>query len=291
MARPEDRDEGRGRRGPARHGRGRDARDAERAARMRGRGRGREEDADLPIWARPAPGERRPAYTRERIAETAIAIADAEGFDAVSMRRIAAELGAGTMTLYYYVRTKDELIALMDDAIMGEILIPQDEIPDGWREGLAEIARRTQAIFVRHPWSIESLRNAEGGPNGLRHVEQSLTVAARTGLPVDEQLELMSLVDDYVFGHVIRTAEVRRSMGDPDDAMRNMAGMVEYFEAQLETGEYPNVEAAIGRDIRQGFARMAALVYDEHRFERGLQKLLNGVALDLERRQSERSSP
>src|SRR5262244_701385 len=124
--------------------------------------------ASGPIWARPEPGGRRPRFTRQQIAAVALAIADAEGFDAVSMRRIAAELGAGTMTLYYYVRTKDELIALMDDAIMGEILIPEDEIPEGWREGMAEIARRSHAIFVRHPWSLESLRNAEGGPNALR---------------------------------------------------------------------------------------------------------------------------
>src|SRR5919198_5201141 len=183
---------------------GRASREDRGRARARGR-RGRGEDQ--PIWVRPEPGERRPAYTREQIAETAIAIADAEGFEAVSMRRIAAELGAGTMTLYYYVRTKDELIALMDDAIMGELIIPDGELPDGWRDGIAEIARRTHAIFVRHPWSLESLRNAEGGPNGFRHVEQSLAVAARTGLPADQLLELTLLIDDYVFGQVIRTAE------------------------------------------------------------------------------------
>src|SRR4051812_34638284 len=134
-----------------------------RTARPRRQGR-RAETAEQPIWTRPEPGERRPAYTREKIAETAIAIADAEGFEAVSMRRIATELGAGTMTLYYYVRTKDELIALMDDAIMGELIIPDDEPPDGWRDGLSEIARRTHGLFLKHPWSLESLRNAEGGP-------------------------------------------------------------------------------------------------------------------------------
>src|SRR6476620_10056298 len=102
MSREDPQDRRRGGRG------GRDERQARgrgRAARPRRHGRGAEA-GDQPIWARPEPGERRPAYTRERIAETAIAIADAEGFDAVSMRRIASELGAGTMTLYYYVRTK-----------------------------------------------------------------------------------------------------------------------------------------------------------------------------------------
>jgi AcrR family transcriptional regulator len=261
-----------------------------RSARPRRHGR-REESAEQPIWTRPEPGERRPAYTREQIAETAIAIADAEGFEAVSMRRIASELGAGTMTLYYYVRTKDELIALMDDAIMGELIIPDDELPGGWREGVAEIARRTHGLFLKHPWSLESLRNAEGGPNGLKHVEQSLAVAARTGLPAEQLFELTALVDDYVFGHIVRTAEVRRSMGDEEAAMRRMEALIGYFEALMETGEYPTVEAAIGGDVRTGFARVAAVANDEGRFERGLQILLDGIALELERRQSSRSKP
>ena len=232
---------------------------------------------------RPEPGERRPAYTREQIAETAIAIADAEGFEAVSMRRIAAELGAGTMTLYYYVRTKDELIALMDDAIMGELIIPDDELPDGWREGMAEIARRTHATFVRHPWSLEVLRNADTGPNGMRHVEQSLAVAARTGLDLDLQFDLTALVDDYVFGHVVRNADIRRAMADPD-APHKLEAFAEYVEAQLETGEFPHIAAAMGRDVRAGFARVAAVANDEGRFERGLQRLLDGIELEVERR-------
>src|SRR5262249_21982259 len=89
-----------------------------------------------PIWARPEPGSRRPRFTREQIAAAALAIADAEGMEAVSMRRVAADLGAGTMTLYHYVRTKDELIALMDDAIVGEVLLPDDELPRGWRAAM-----------------------------------------------------------------------------------------------------------------------------------------------------------
>jgi AcrR family transcriptional regulator len=288
MSRGDREDRGRGDRAD----RGRRAR-ASREERAQGRARSRRARSgeDQPIWARPEPGERRPGYTREQIAETAIAIADAEGFEAVSMRRIASELGAGTMTLYYYVRTKDELIALMDDAIMGELIIPDDELPEGWREGLAEVARRTHAIFIRHPWSLESLRNAEGGPNGLRHVEQSLAVAARTGLPTDQLFELTSLIDDYVFGHVIRMAEVRRSMGDAEEAMHRIDGLIGYFEALMETGEYPTVVAAIGGDVRTAFARIAAMANDQGRFERGLQVLLDGIALDLERRLQEGDRP
>lgn len=67
----------------------------------------------LPISLRPEPGERKPRLTRDRIAEAALAIADRAGFEAVSMREVAGRLGAGTMTLYHYVRTKDDLVALM----------------------------------------------------------------------------------------------------------------------------------------------------------------------------------
>src|SRR5262249_22635960 len=112
----------------------------------------REAPADL-IWARPEPGARRARLTREQIATVALALADAEGVEALSMRRVAAELGVGTMTLYYYVETKDELLALMNDSMMGEILVPDDELPTEWRPALEAIAQRSRAAFRRHPWA------------------------------------------------------------------------------------------------------------------------------------------
>ena len=98
-----------------------------------------------PIWARAEPGTRKPRYTREQIAAAALAVADSEGIDAVSMRRVAQELGAGTMTLYHYVRTKSDLLDLMDDSIMAEVLVPDDELSSNWREALTAIAKRSQA--------------------------------------------------------------------------------------------------------------------------------------------------
>ena len=76
---------------------------------------------DARVWTRTEPTGRQPRFTRDQIAAAAIRIADAEGADALSMRRIASELDAGTMTLYHYIRTKDELLALVGDAIMGEM--------------------------------------------------------------------------------------------------------------------------------------------------------------------------
>jgi AcrR family transcriptional regulator len=234
---------------------------------------------DEVLWARPAPGERRPAHTRETIAAAALKIADARGFEAVTMRNVAAELGAGTMTLYHYVRNKGELYALMSEAIMAKIVIPDDELPDGWREGLAEIARRTVRVFSEHPWIGDHMddEQTQSGPSVLRHVEQSLAVAARTGLPVEEQLEITGLVDDYVFGYAVRNREQEADR-------RHLESMVAYLQTQLETGEFPHLAELMGDDPRAGIERVMHLASQEERFERGLQRLLDGIELDVERR-------
>jgi AcrR family transcriptional regulator len=210
-----------------------------------------------PIWARPEPGARRSRFSRDQIAAAALVIADAEGFEAVSIRRVAAALGAGTMSLYRYISAKSDLVALMDDAIMGEALIPDGQLPAGWREALAAIARSTRAALLAHPWAVPSrpgpggpapapapgvgARAAPGpglGPNGRRHREQSLTAVAAAPLDRAGQLDLLAIVDDYVYGHVLRA-------GDP------AAG------------------AGAGQLAR--------------RFERGLQALLDGAAADSAR--------
>ena len=238
-----------------------------------------------PIWSRPAPGERKPAHTRERIAAAALKIADEEGFEAVTMRRVATELGAGTMTLYHYVKNKRELAALMDDTVMGELLVPEDELGDDWREGLAQIARRTYRSFMRHPWTFEFIGGEDdpgvGGPNALRHVEQSLTVAERTGLDLKGQFEITALMDDFVFGHAMRTRGIGRSRETPEERLN---AVVAYMEQQLATGEYPRLQAIAGDDIRKGFERVAELATDPDRFERALQSVLDGIALMIERR-------
>lgn len=245
------------------------------------------------IWTRPAPGARRPAYTREGIAEAAIAIADAEGYQAVSMRRIAAELGAGTMTLYHYVRNKDELVTLVSDRITSELIIPEDELPDGWREGMAEIARRTRAIFVRHPWIVERMGEGDpqnAGPGVLRHVEQTLAVASRSGLDVAGQFELAAIVDDYVFGHAMRAYQDARSDAG-DDPVARLDAMIPYLTEQLRTGDYPHLAAVAGDEPAEGFARIAHLAGHDERFERGLQRVLDGLELWIERARGGPAAP
>jgi AcrR family transcriptional regulator len=232
------------------------------------------------IWTRPQPGTRRPKFTRDQIASTALAIADAEGFAAVSMRRIATELGAGTMTLYYYVRTKDELVALMDDAIMTEVLIDAEDFPTHWYDALIAVALRTWDVLVRHPWALHSLQNAPTGPNAMRHFEQSLAALADTELAEPAKFALLAAVDDFVHGNVLRTAEVR----DTNDPMTEemMAAAMAFGEAQLATGEFPHTKALFGgKDPGEVFAWLFGNQTERDRFRAGLAMLLDGAARRL----------
>src|SRR4051794_33014638 len=122
-------------------------------------------------WNRPT--ESRPSgLSREAIVAAAIAIADEEGLEAVSIRRIATRLETRPMSLYSHIETKGELIDLMMDEVIGETLLP-GELPEDWREALRQIAHAMRAAARAHPWSIApALRRRPLGPNFLHHVDQ-----------------------------------------------------------------------------------------------------------------------
>src|SRR5215471_13152150 len=171
--------------------------------------------------------------SRDKIAAAALAIADAEGFASVSMRRIAQEMGVGTMSLYYYVETKADLIAAMDDALMGEVLAPS--LPGNWREALTVIAIRTRDVFLRHPWALSSMLSAPPGVNAMRHMEQCLQALAGTTMTTREKLALLAMIDDFVFGYALREAAT-----DPKVDLN-------FAKAQLATGTFPWLKEAFGR--------------------------------------------
>jgi AcrR family transcriptional regulator len=246
------------------------AREARRTAR---------EDGSGPIWLRPEPGSRRPRFTREEIAQVALSIADAEGIEAVSMRRVAGELGAGTMSLYHYVQSKDELLELMHDAMIGEVLVSEGELQGDWRRALTAIAMRGFATFAQHPWAIEAPPTAPG-PNAMRHIDQSLAAVAELDVDLRTRFEIITMVDDYLVGFVLRAAEDERELQSYGENFHDT--IADYFADQLATGEYPHIKAAIGeRPVRDVIAELNELSSDEGRFERGLARVLDGIARSL----------
>ena len=141
---------------------------------------------------------------RTEIVTAAVRIADAEGVDAVSMRRLADELGVATMTPYTHVASKDELLDLMRDAVAAEMLLPEP-LPEDWRAALRAIADRTRAAFEAHPWSLDATpRRPRARINRLRHVEQSIGIVRRLGLSPETSRAVLLSIDDYVIGYCSR---------------------------------------------------------------------------------------
>lgn len=230
----------------------------------------------VPIWARPEPAARKPRFSREQIAAAALTIGDADGFEALSMRRIAAALGAGTMSLYRYIETKDDLLALVGDAILAEALVP-GPLPNDWREALAQIARQSRRASLNHLWVARMLAgrvvsSTSAGPNSLRHFEQCLAALERAPLSLRAKLDLLGIIDDYVYGHVIRAAELIDAAGlqtAESDAR------VDFIRQQLDSGDLPHLAALTADPVASQIVDVGEL---DARFELGLRLLIDGAA-------------
>jgi AcrR family transcriptional regulator len=153
------------------------------------------------------------ALSCEAIVRAAIKLADEEGLDAVSIRRIAAELSARPMSLYQFIERKDDLFDLMFDQLAGEALVP-GELPGDWREALLLIAEHSREASLKHPWILRAHGRTRGvGPNVIRHVEQSLAALETLDIPSERRHAILTAVDNYTLGHVTRERPARRRAG------------------------------------------------------------------------------
>jgi AcrR family transcriptional regulator len=148
-----------------------------------------------PIWLRPerAASGRPARRSRSEIADAAVAIADREGLDAVSMRRVATELGTGAASLYRYVDTREDLLDLMSDAVGSEYELAG---PTGdWLADLVAVGEQTRAIMLRHPWLASLLPvRSPLGPRGLDLIEYVLTVLAGHPAATSAKLEAFAMM-------------------------------------------------------------------------------------------------
>jgi AcrR family transcriptional regulator len=151
-------------------------------------------------------GKRRPQLSAEAIARAAIRLADAEGLDAVSIRRVAAELDARPMSLYDHFSSKGDLLARMAEEVVAGVLL-EEPMPAEWRDALGGMARRLYAILVAHPWLVFVLPNRRRfGANDAKQAEQLGQAMASLKLEPAEVWTLMGAVNDYVLGHSLRVA-------------------------------------------------------------------------------------
>ena len=193
------------------------------------------------------PPRRDRGLSRDEIVSAAIAVADAEGPDAISMRRIAREVGAGAMSLYWHVASKEELLDLMLDAIEAEIEVPE---PTGdWRADLGAFAHRTRAALRQHQWAVEFIgTRPPSGPNDVRNLERLLSLL--DGIGVDDYGVVMGIfmtVATFVIGAVIREAQEVRFQAEqerveasmtPEEVQAEHERFRDWFES---SGQYPHI--------------------------------------------------
>jgi AcrR family transcriptional regulator len=202
--------------------------------------------------------------TRREIVDAALAIADRDGLEEVSMRNVAHSLGVGTMTLYHYVRGKEELLTAMSDAVASELVVP-GELPGHWRDALLAISERTRDAFLRHEWLVDNIGNRPiATPNWLRHVEQS--VAAVETFTDDPALGfgLVAASDEYTMGYAVREISQRRWRV----ATQNRFRLTPELQELLASGEFPRV--------KRFFDEGATIERPPDAFAFGLQRLFDG---------------
>jgi AcrR family transcriptional regulator len=228
-----------------------------------------------PIWLRPERGARgpRPAHSRADIAAAAIRVADAEGIEAVSLRRVAGEMGTGTTTLYRYIATKDELFDLMIDSAIGEREPPP---PTGdWKADLRAIAYEHRAMVLCHPWlaALPATRPVLG-PNSLAWLDAAYATVDVLDLDADEVLAQVGTLLTFVRGHVLdELAEQETARRSGVDMPTWLAAQAQYGDLIIGSGNYPH----LSRIMIEADAPHADDRY-ERAFRRGLDHILTGLA-------------
>ncbi|MER8156073.1 TetR/AcrR family transcriptional regulator C-terminal domain-containing protein [Streptomyces sp. NPDC094472] len=224
------------------------------------------------VWERPEPPNRPvPApLSRERIVRAAIQLADADGLDAVSLRKVATALDVRPMRLYGYIAGKEELLDLMVDAAYAEIR----PVGDGWREVLRSLAEATRHAAHEHEWLADLLGGRpQLGPHALASGEA--VVAALGDVDVDAVMPVVGAVNAYVIGAVRREiAERRAERATGMDEKRWQASLGPYLERTFATGRFPAL-ATVVRD--------AAHLDADHTFRIGLDCMLDGIEARIAR--------
>jgi AcrR family transcriptional regulator len=226
-------------------------------------------------------GRGAPALSRAEIVDAAIAIADADGAEAVSMRRIAQLLRSGTMSLYWHVANKEHLLDLMLDTLTGELIIPGP--PGDWRSFLQATARENRAMLLRHRWVMDFIGGRPPlGPNTLLNLERLLAALEDLHLDTATALNILAAVSTYVTGAVLRELREIRAQRDLErsgfDRAEAAAGMAEWHRRLTADGRFSHflriVEDNVDPDAEE--------TRDE-RFEFGLDCVLDGIAIQVER--------
>ncbi|MBB5867603.1 AcrR family transcriptional regulator [Allocatelliglobosispora scoriae] len=232
------------------------------------------------LWGKDTPrGTRgpRPGLDLEKITRAALAIADAEGINALSMQRVAGDLGYTTMSIYNYVPGKDQLIELMIDAATPPP--PQPQVGDTWREELERWVRATWELYHAHPWVLKvPTLNPPLGPHQLAWFEAALQALIRSGLAGGEVLSLGL----YVIGSVRGQAAMALDLTTATSAQET-ADIAEAMSRVITADRFPALHAVSTPSSTEEYGAAGQRLME---LEFGLKLLLDGVEAYVEHRSS-----
>jgi AcrR family transcriptional regulator len=214
----------------------------------------------------------RPGLSLPRIVDAGVRVAEAEGLAAVSMSRVAAELGASTMSLYRYVSAKDELLDLMVDAACGPP--PPAQPGQHWRDGLTRWAWGVRGAYYRHPWAVRiPIRGLPVAPNQVAWFENGLSCLAQTSLGESAKASVVLLMSNFVRAEAITGTDVGAAiMASGVSPAEWMASYGRMLGTLTDMQRFPAITRLL-----------AAGVFDEdddpdEEFIFGLTRILDGVA-------------
>ena len=217
--------------------------------------------------------------SREEIVDVAIAIADADGAESVSMRKIAQVLRAGAMSLYWHLAGKEHLLELMLDALMADMVVPE---PTGdWQADLRVQARSQRQVLLRHRWVIDFIAARPPlGPNTLRNLDKSLATLDCLHLDTETAINVLQTVNTYVLGAVVRELGELRTQSEQEEWVTSeteVHSKLEQWRSRLEaTGMFDHFLRIIRDDVDPDAEETR-----DARFEFGLDAVLEGVKAKL----------
>jgi len=208
--------------------------------------------------------EGRAPLSRERVLRGAVAVADAAGIGALTIRSLAQELGVKPMSVYHYVANKDEILDGIVDLVFGEIDLPSTD--GDWRSEMRRRATSARRALRRHPWAIGLMESrTTPGPATLRHHDAVIGTLRGAGFSIQMTAHAYALLDSYVYGFALQEASL------PFEGPETVAEVAEPMMQQFPAGEYPHlVEMATEHILKPGYD-----FGDE--FEFGLGVILDGL--------------
>ena len=178
--------------------------------------------------------DQREPLSRERLLRGAIAVADADGIGALTMRSLAHKVGVKPMTLYHHIANKDEILDSIVDIVFSEIELPT--LSSDWRSAIRDRTHSTRAALRRHPWATSMMQSrTKPGPATLRHHDWVIGTFRRAGFSWELTAHAFSLVDAYLYGFALQEQTM------PFDTPEQVPEIAEAMMAQISSEAYPHL--------------------------------------------------